>query len=77
MPITMLRLNALKASEVDVSQQFIANVQDLWLVDHLPVSTYMPDAPYGIGCQLPTAFYNLNSYGLDQCCYPQGDRHCS
>ena len=59
-------LAAFKAGEVDVSQQFISNVQDLWLVEHLPVSTYLPDAPYGIGASLPTAFYNLNAYGLDQ-----------
>jgi peptide/nickel transport system substrate-binding protein len=58
---------ALKAGEVDVSQQFNSNVQDLWLVDGLPISTYLPDAPYGIGASLPTAFYNLtgSSYGLD------------
>jgi peptide/nickel transport system substrate-binding protein len=57
----------LKAGEVDVSQQFNANVQDLWLKDGLPISTYLPDAPYGIGASLPTAFYNLtgSSYGLD------------
>ena len=40
---------ALKAGEVDVSQQFNANIQDLWLKDNLPVSTYLPDAPYGLG----------------------------
>ena len=57
---------ALQAGEVDVSQQFNSNVQDLWLVDGLPVSTYLPEAPYGIGASLPTAFYNLNSPGLDQ-----------
>ena len=57
--------NAFKAGEVDVSQMFIYNVQDLWLVDHLPISTYLPDAPYMIGGALPTAFYNLDSYGLD------------
>jgi peptide/nickel transport system substrate-binding protein len=57
---------AFRAGEVDISQQFIANVQNLWLVDHLPVSTYLPDAPYGIGASLPSAFYNLDSYGLDQ-----------
>jgi peptide/nickel transport system substrate-binding protein len=56
---------ALKTGRVDVSQQFNANVQDLWLINHLPISTYLPDAPYGIGASLPTAFYNLNSYGLD------------
>jgi peptide/nickel transport system substrate-binding protein len=59
-------LAAFKAGQVDVSQQFIAHVQNLWLVDKLPVSTYLPDAPYGIGASLPTAFYNLGSYGLDQ-----------
>jgi peptide/nickel transport system substrate-binding protein len=57
---------ALKAGEVDVSQQFNANIQDLWLKDNLPISTYLADAPYGIGASLPTAFYNLNSNGLDQ-----------
>jgi peptide/nickel transport system substrate-binding protein len=57
---------ALQAGEVDVSQQFNSNVQDLWLVDNLPISTYLPEAPYGIGASLPTAYYNLNSYGLDQ-----------
>lgn len=58
---------ALKAGEVDVSQQFNSNVQDLWLVDGLPISTYLPEAPYGIGASLPTAFYNLSgsSPGLD------------
>jgi peptide/nickel transport system substrate-binding protein len=57
---------ALQAGEVDVSQQFNSNVQDLWLKQGLPISTYLPEAPYGIGASLPTAFYNLKSYGLDQ-----------
>jgi len=57
---------ALKAGEVDVSQQFNSNVQDLWLVDGLPISTYLPEAPYGIGASLPTAFFNLEAHGLDQ-----------
>jgi peptide/nickel transport system substrate-binding protein len=57
---------ALQAGEVDVSQQFNSNVQDLWLKDNLPISTYLPEAPYGIGASLPTAFYNPDSYGLDQ-----------
>ncbi len=57
---------AFEAGEVDISQQFIPNVQDLWLVDGLPISTYLPDAPYMIGASLPTAFYNMKSYGLDQ-----------
>jgi peptide/nickel transport system substrate-binding protein len=57
---------ALQAGEVDVSQQFNSNVQDFWLKQNLPISTYLPDAPYGIGASLPTAFFNLKSPGLDQ-----------
>jgi peptide/nickel transport system substrate-binding protein len=57
---------ALAQGEVDVSQQFNSNIQVLWLNYALPVSTYLPKAPYGIGASLPTAFYNQNSYGLDQ-----------
>jgi peptide/nickel transport system substrate-binding protein len=57
---------ALAQGEVDVSQQFNSNIQVLWLNYGLPVSTYLPDPPYGIGASLPTAFFNLKSYGLDQ-----------
>jgi peptide/nickel transport system substrate-binding protein len=57
---------AFAKGEVDVSQQFNSNIQLLWLNYGLPISTYLPDAPYGIGASLPTAFYNLKSYGLDQ-----------
>ncbi len=56
---------ALQAGEVDVSQQFNANVQELWLDQGLPVSTYLPDAPYSITASLPTAYFNVNSFGLD------------
>ena len=57
---------ALAKGEVDVSQQFNSNIQTLWLNYGLPISTYLPDAPYGIGASLPTAFFNLKSPGLDQ-----------
>jgi peptide/nickel transport system substrate-binding protein len=56
---------ALAAGEVDVSQQFNSNVQDLWIEQGLPISTYLPEAPYGIGASLPTAFFNTASLGLD------------
>ena len=56
---------ALQAGEVDVSQQFNSNVHLLWEEDGLPISTYLPDAPYQIGASLPTAFFNLKSPGLD------------
>ena len=57
---------ALQAGEVDVSQQFNSNVQDFWLKDNLPISTYLSEPPYGIGASLPTAFFNLAVPGLDQ-----------
>lgn len=57
---------ALAQGEVDVSQQFNSNIQVLWLNYGLPISTYLPEAPYGIGASLPTAYYNMASYGLDQ-----------
>jgi peptide/nickel transport system substrate-binding protein len=34
-------------------------------VDGLPISTWYDDAPYGLTASLPTAYYNLNSFGLD------------
>jgi peptide/nickel transport system substrate-binding protein len=57
---------ALALGEVDVSQQFNSNVQLLWLQYGLPVSTYLPQAPYDIAASLPTVYYNMASYGLDQ-----------
>ena len=59
---------ALAQGEVDVSQQFNSNVQVLWENYGLPVSTYLPEPPYGIGASLPTAWFNLKSPGLDQLC---------
>ena len=56
---------AFKAGEVDVDQQFIPNIQDLWLKDGLPVSTYMDQAPYGVCVNMPTAWFNLSKPGLD------------
>ncbi len=57
---------AFAKGEVDVSQQFNPNIELLWLNNRLPISTYLPDPPYSI-CAIPTtAFYNMNSYGLDQ-----------
>ena len=56
---------AFKAGEVDVCQQFIPNIQNLWLNDNLPISTYMDEAPYGVSGQLPTCYFNLSVPGLD------------
>jgi len=56
---------AFKAGEVDVCQQFIPDIQNLWLEDGLPISTYISEAPYGICVNMPTAWYNLSVPGLD------------
>lgn len=57
---------AFKSGEVDVSQQFITNVQKLWEEDGLPVSTYIDEAPYGVCATMPTAFFNVEVPGLDR-----------
>jgi peptide/nickel transport system substrate-binding protein len=56
---------AFKAGEVDVDQQFIPNIQNLWEKDGLPISTYMDEAPYGLCVNMPTAWFNLSVPGLD------------
>jgi len=56
---------AFKAGEIDVDQQFIPNIQDLWLKDNLPISTYINEAPYGICVNMPTAWYNQDIAGLE------------
>jgi peptide/nickel transport system substrate-binding protein len=52
---------AFAAGEVDVSQQFIANVQNMWLQQGLPISTYFENAPYMLSLNMPTAYFNMNS----------------
>ena len=52
-------LVAFKAGQIDCNQQFIANVQNLWLEEDLPIATYMDEAPYGICATMPTAWYNM------------------
>jgi peptide/nickel transport system substrate-binding protein len=52
--------------DIDVNQQFISDIQNLWLQDGLPISAYMDEPPYGICVTMPSAWYNLKSPGLDQ-----------
>jgi peptide/nickel transport system substrate-binding protein len=52
---------AFAAGEIDVNQQFIENVQNLWEKDNLPISTYMDEPPYGICLTTPTAWFNFNN----------------
>lgn len=58
-------LVAQRAGEVDANQMFIPNVQNLWLVDGLPISTFLDEPPFGITSSIPTAYFNLNVPGLD------------
>ena len=57
---------ALSQGEVDVCQQFITDVQNLWLEDDLPISTWLDDAPYGACEVMPSMFFNVEREGLDQ-----------
>ena len=52
-------LVAFKAGQIDINQQFVANIQNLWEVEGLPIATYMDEAPYGICATMPTAWYNM------------------
>ena len=56
---------ALSAGEVDVCQEFIPNVHKLWEEDGLPISTFIDEAPYHLCVNMPTAWFNTSSYGLD------------
>ncbi len=56
---------AFEAGEIDVNQQFLPDIQKLWLEKGLPISTYIDEPPYGICTAIPTAWYNMKSYGLD------------
>ncbi len=56
---------AFSAGEVDVSQQFISQVQKMW-ESGKPVSTYIDEAPYQLGATMPTAWFNVSVNGLDQ-----------
>ena len=57
---------ALSQGEVDVCQQFITDVQNLWLEDDLPISTWLDDAPYGACEAIPSMFFNVERPGLDK-----------
>ena len=57
-------LLAFKAGDIDCNQQFIANVQNLWLEENLPISTYVNEAPYGLCATMPTAWLNMETPAL-------------
>lgn len=55
---------ALKDGSLDVSQQFIPNVWELW-EDDPAISTYLSENPYFIPGQLPSVVFNVTRPGLD------------
>ena len=50
-----------KAGQVVALQSFLPNIQDYWLKDGLPISTWYDEAPYGVCLCMPTMFYNMNN----------------
>lgn len=55
---------AFKAGEVDVSQQFIPKVWDMW-ANGAPVKTFLKAAPYYIAGSIPEIIFNTTKKGLD------------
>jgi peptide/nickel transport system substrate-binding protein len=53
---------ALRAGEVDISQQFISSV---WTMFPQSISTYLPQAPYYFPGTIPMLVYNTKKPGLD------------
>ena len=51
---------AFQDGQIDVNQQFFANIQKMWEDEGLPISTYMDEEPYGICATMPTAWYNMD-----------------
>jgi len=51
---------------IDIDQQFLPNVQDLVQNGGEPIYTYLAQPPYNINTTMPAAWFNMNSYGLDQ-----------
>ena len=55
---------AFKTGQVDVSQQFISNVQSM--MSGGKISTYLSESPYYLAATMPTAYFNIKKPGLDQ-----------
>jgi peptide/nickel transport system substrate-binding protein len=55
----------LASGEIDVSQQFTAQIWKMWEDQKKPVSTWMRKKPYYLPGNLPLLIFNLNRKGLD------------
>jgi len=52
------------AGQIDVNQQFMSNVWELW-DGSAPVSTFLPEAPFYVPGTMPTIWFNTTREGLD------------
>ena len=57
---------AFEAGEIDINQQYVSDLQKLWLEKDLPISTWFDDAPYQLGMSMPGLVLNTQKPGLDQ-----------
>ena len=55
----------LASGEIDVSQQFTAQIWKMWEDQKKPVSTWMKKKPYYLPGNLPLLIFNLDRKGLD------------
>ncbi|MEY8575231.1 ABC transporter substrate-binding protein [Oscillospiraceae bacterium 21-37] len=57
---------AFENGEIDINQQYVANLQDMWLEKDLPISTYYDEPPYQMAGTMPSIIFNTQKPGLDQ-----------
>ncbi|MCJ8014026.1 ABC transporter substrate-binding protein [Paenibacillus sp. KQZ6P-2] len=55
---------AFKSGQVDVSQQFIPQVWNMWK-NGAPIKTYLKDAPYYVPGSMPSIIFNMSKKGID------------
>lgn len=55
----------LESGELDVSQQFTAQIWKMWEDKKAPVGTWLKDKPYYVPGNIPLIIFNLSKKGLD------------
>ena len=55
----------LESGEIDVSQQFTAQIWKMWEDKGAPVGTWLKDKPYYVPGNIPLIIFNLEKKGLD------------
>lgn len=56
---------AFEKGQIDMSQQFIPRVWEMWLVKDLPVKTWYDDSPYFVPAGMPSLIINHNKAPLN------------